>query len=311
MFIYEKAPFPACHASTVVEHAPGKLMAAWFGGTDEGAKDVQIWGSTFDGTKWTEPKLLGTQPGQPCWNPVLFQLAKGPLVLWYKAGPSPTTWVGFERRSTDGGETWTKPQVMPAGFWGPVRAKPIQLKDGTLLAGTSVEAGALRVWTPFVDRSTDNGETWLRSNAYNTPGKHAQIQPALFETGDGTIVALMRSFAPYKVCRSESKDGGKTFSPAEAVDVPNPSAGIDAVRTKDGDVFMICNPVPLGRSPLSLMRSTDEGKTWAKAHDLETEPGEYSYPAMIQVADGMLRMTYTWRRTHIKYVSVDPAKLRK
>jgi predicted neuraminidase len=313
MFIYEKAPFPSCHASTVVEHEPGKLLAAWFGGTDEGAKDVQIWGSTFDGKSWSEPAVLGTQPGQPCWNPVLFKLASGPLVLWYKAGPSPATWVGFERRSTDGGKSWTKPLVMPAGFYGPVRAKPIQLKDGTILAGTSVEAGAgaTHTWTPFVDRSTDDGATWWRSNAYQTAGKHAQIQPTLFETGDGKIVALLRSFAPYKVCRAESSDGGKTFSPAVAVDVPNPSAGIDAVRTKDGDAFLVCNPVPLGRTPISLMRSTDEGKTWAKVHDLETEPGEYSYPAMIQTADGMLRLTYTWRRTHIKTVAIDPAKLRK
>ncbi|MBL8865880.1 MAG: exo-alpha-sialidase, partial [Planctomycetia bacterium] len=177
MFIYEKAPFPSCHASTVVEHRPGKLMAAWFGGTDEGAKDVQIWGSEFDGSAWSAPVVLGTQPGQPCWNPVLFKLASGSLVLWYKAGPSPSTWVGFERRSTDDGKTWTKPAVMPAGFFGPVRAKPIQLKDGTLLAGTSVEAGAgaTRTWTPFVDRSTDDGATWIRSNAYQTAGKHAQI----------------------------------------------------------------------------------------------------------------------------------------
>ncbi|MBX3401667.1 MAG: exo-alpha-sialidase [Gemmataceae bacterium] len=311
MFIYEKAPFPSCHASTVVEHRPGKLMAAWFGGTDEGAKDVQIWGSEFDGSAWSAPVVLGTQPGQPCWNPVLFKLASGSLVLWYKAGPSPSTWVGFERRSTDDGKTWTKPAVMPAGFFGPVRAKPIQLKDGTLLAGTSVEAGAgaTRTWTPFVDRSTDDGATWIRSNAYQTAGKHAQIQPALVET-NGKIVALLRSFAPYKVCRAESTDGGKTFSPAVAVDVPNPSAGIDAVSTKDGDLFMVCNPVPLGRTPLSLLRSTDDGKTWAKAHDLETEPGEYSYPAMIVASNGMLRLTYTWRRTHIKTVAVDPAKLR-
>ena len=89
MFIFEKAPFKSCHASTLVEHEPGKLLAAWFGGTAEGAKDVEIWSSTFDGTKWSEPAIVGTEPGQPTWNPVYFKTAKGTLYLWYKAGPSP------------------------------------------------------------------------------------------------------------------------------------------------------------------------------------------------------------------------------
>ena len=122
---------------------------------------------------------------------------------------------------------------------------------------------------------------------------------------------MMRSFAPYKVCRSESVDGGKTFTSAKPVEVANPDAGVDVVNTTAGDQFLICNPVPLGRSPLSLFRSTDDGLNWTKVRDLETEPGEYSYPAMIQSSDGLLRMTYTWRRSHIKYVTVDPKELRK
>jgi predicted neuraminidase len=309
MFIFEKAPFPSCHASTLVEHDAGKLMAAWFGGKAEGAKDVQIWGSTFDGKAWSEPAVLGTEPGQPCWNPVLFKTAKGTLHLWYKAGPKPDNWTGFVRTSTDSGKTWSKPEMMPAGFWGPVRAKPIQLANGTILAGTSVES--YRNWTPFVDRSTDDGKTWKRSNAFGVPEKPAQIQPTLFEGKDGVIVALMRSGNPMRVCRSESKDGGETFTPAVETELGNPNAGIDAVRTKEGDVFLIYNPSPLARTPISLARSTDDGKTWKKLVDLEKEPGEFSYPAMIQASSGNLEMTYTWKRTHIKHVTVDPKKHRE
>jgi predicted neuraminidase len=308
MFIFEKAPFPSCHASTVVEHEAGKLTAAWFGGKDEGAKDVQIWASTFDGKAWTEPKVLGTEPGQPCWNPVLFKSAKGTLHFWYKAGPSPERWTGFTRTSTDNGKTWSKVEMMPASLWGPVRAKPIQLANGTILAGTSVES--FRNWTPFVDRSTDDGKTWKRSNPFPVPEKFHQIQPTLFEAKDGKIVALMRSKDPRVICRAESKDAGETFTPAEETKLPNPSAGIDSVKTSEGDVFLIYNPVVAGRSPISLARSTDDGKTWKKVLDLETEPGEYSYPAMIQSAAGTLEITYTWKRTHIKYRSVDPKTLR-
>jgi predicted neuraminidase len=294
MFIFEKAPFPSCHASTLVEHEPGKLLAAWFGGKDEGAKDVQIWSSVFDGKKWGELIVLGTEPGQPCWNPVLFKSAKGTLHLWYKAGPSPETWTGYLRSSNDGGKSWSKPEMMPAGFFGPVRAKPIQLANGTILAGTSLES--YRNWTPYVDRSTDEGKTWRRSNAFNVPEKFAQIQPTLFETKDGRIVALMRSRNPKLICRAESKDGGETFSPAEQTELLNPSAGIDAVRTRAGDVFLIYNPTQVFRSPISLACSSDDGKTWKKVADLETEPGEYSYPAIIETEAGKLEITYTWRK---------------
>jgi len=313
MFIFDKAPFPACHASTVVEAPAGRLMAAWFGGRDEGAKDVQIWSAKFDGKTWSPPEVIGSAPGYPCWNPVLFKPKGGPLCLWYKAGPSPSTWSGYVRRSKDDGKAWSEPETLPAGFYGPVRAKPIQLKDGTILAGTSVESGAgiTKVWTPYVDRSTDGGKTWTRSTPFNVPGKLLQIQPTLFVKNDGTIVALMRSGNPFKICRSESKDGGKTFTPAEPTELLNPNAGIDVVKTTKGDLFLIYNPVPIGRTPLSLARSADDGATWTKVLDIETEQGEYSYPAMIEGSTGKLEITYTWRRTHIKYEAVDPAKYRR
>lgn len=307
MFIFEKAPFKSCHASTLVEHEPGKLRAAWFGGDAEGAKNVQIWSSVFDGKSWSALEVIGSEPNQPCFNPVLFKTAKGTLLFWYKAGPKPDNWTGFVRRSSDNGKTWSKVEMMPASHYGPVRAKPIQLADGTILAGTSVES--YRNWTPYVDRSTDDGATWQRSNPFPVPEKFHQIQPTLFVTGEGHMVALMRSSNPRKVCKAVSKDGGLTFSPSEETELPNPSSGIDAVKTKRGDVFLIYNPTPFARSPISLARSPDDGKTWKKVVDLETELGEFSYPAMIESAAGMLEITYTWKRTHIKHATVDPMKL--
>ena len=126
-----------------------------------------------------------------------------------------------------------------------------------------------------------------------------------------TIVALMRSRDPRRICRAESLDSGKTWKAAEPTDLLNPSSGIDVARTGPSELFLIYNPSTLLRTPISLARSADNGKTWAKVHDLETEVGEFSYPAMIVSESGNLEITYTFNRKHIKHESVDPAKFRK
>ena len=72
---------------------------------------------------------------------------------------------------------------------------------------------------------------------------------------------------------------------------------------------MIYNHTAKGRSPLNLAVSHDHGRTWEKFLDLETEPGEYSYPAIIQGADGDLRMVYTWKRERVRYVKLPLARV--
>ena len=104
-FIYEKAPFPSCHASTIVEIAPGEFLASWFGGTDEGKPDVAIWGARLKGGAWSEPQEFAREPNIATYNPVLFFAKNGTLWLYYKFGPSPQTWTAGRRSSRDGGKT--------------------------------------------------------------------------------------------------------------------------------------------------------------------------------------------------------------
>ena len=132
-FIYDRAPFPSCHASTLVETKSG-LMAAWFGGTDEGHPDVTIWIARHDGKNWSAPMEVATGVQAdgtrfPCWNPVLFQSPQGPLLLFYKVGPNPSQWWGMLMKSEDAGQTWSKPERLPENILGPVRAKPVLVGD--------------------------------------------------------------------------------------------------------------------------------------------------------------------------------------
>jgi predicted neuraminidase len=93
-----------------------------------------------------------------------------------------------------------------------------------------------------------------------------------------------------------------------ATTLPNPSAGIDAVRLADGRFLLVHNPDAKGRGRLHLSVSPD-GSAWRTAAVLEDGPGEYSYPAVIQARDGRVHVTYTWRRERIRHVVVDPAAI--
>jgi len=309
MFIFEKAPFASCHASTLVETEPGKLLAAWFGGKDEGAADVKIWQARFDGKAWSKPEVAAEEPGVPCWNPVLFLSRSKVLSLFYKAGPNPMSWTGYIRRSTDAGKSWDKPQQLHAGILGPIKNKPIQQADGDILAGTSVES--YKAWACWLERSKDDGKTWQRFGPIAVPDHpYGIIQPTLFETSDKRVVALCRSRGLGFIVQAESKDGGETWSPAKPTELPNPGSGIDLVRTVNGQLFLVYNHSKKDRSPLNLALSEDEGKTWKKMATLEDQAGEFSYPAIIQARDGQLHITYTWNRRHIKYLTFDPVKLK-
>jgi len=110
------------------------------------------------------------------------------------------------------------------------------------------------------------------------------------------------------IAESWSQDGGRTWSPMKATTLPNPSAGIDALRLADGRFLLIYNPTASGRAKLDIAVSPD-GKSWKRAVVLEDSSGEYSYPAMIQARDGRIHATYTWRREKIKHVVIDPKRI--
>lgn len=310
MLIFGKAPFPSCHAATLVEVSAGRLLAAWFGGKAEGATDVKIWQAGFDGKTWSAPTVAAQEPGFPCWNPVLFKSRSKTLFLFYKAGPNPMTWSGYMRRSGDDGKTWSRVEQLPAGLLGPIKNKPIETKSGAILSGTSVESH--RAWCAWVERSSDDGKTWRRFGPIAVPDQpHGLIQPTLLRTSDDRILALCRSRGIGAICQSESKDEGETWSAAKPLELPNPNSGIDAVRTAKGEFFLVYNHTKSGRSPLNLTRSRDDGKTWQRVAVLEDGPGEFSYPAIVQSGDGRLHIAYTWNRRHIKHVTYDPAELRE
>jgi len=313
-FIYTRAPFKQCHASTIAETDSG-LGAAWFGGTREKHPDVGIWVSRNDGRGWSPPVevangVIADTLRYPCWNPVLFQPKTGPLMLFYKVGPDPRSWWGMLITSTDGGQTWSEPRRLPENILGPIKNKPIELPDGNLLCPSSTEHDG---WLVHFEHTPDLGKTWELVGPINDGQEFGVIQPTLLTHDDGRIQALCRSRQD-RIIESWSSDGGRTWSKLKATVLPNPSSGIDAVTLRDGRHLLVYNhtvrggPKPRGRELLNVAVSRD-GKVWQAALVLENKPGEFSYPAVIQSADGLVHITYTWQRERVRHVVLDPDRL--
>jgi predicted neuraminidase len=313
-FVFDTAPFASAHASTIVETRDG-LVTAWFGGTREGAADVGIWLSRHVTGEWTRPieVATGTQPDggrYPCWNPVLFDVPDKALMLFYKVGPSPQRWWGMVRTSRDSGRTWTDARRLPDGILGPIKNKLVQLSDGTLVAPSSTESSERpSTWRVHFERTTDAGLTWTA--AFPTASAEGSpidaIQPSILVHPGGKLQAVGRTRSQ-RVFETWSADGGRTWAPISLTSLPNPNSGIDAVTLRDGRHLIVYNHTTQGRSPLNVSVSPD-GRTWDAALLLEREPGEYSYPAVIQSSDGQVHITYTWKRQRIRHVVIDPARL--
>ena len=327
-FIYDSGPYPSIHATTLVE-TPTGLVAAWFGGTREKHPDVGIWVSRLTDGKWSQSVEVangiqhtltdGQVVRHPTWNPVLSQPKGGPLLLFYKAGPSPQSWWGMLTSSLDGGKTWTQPRRLPEGILGPVKNKPVQLEDGSLLCPTSEEIkaeakGEKEKWTVHFERTRDFGVTWERTGGLHDGKETQAIQPSVLFLGGDRLLAVGRS-RQGRMFEIPSEDGGRTWGEMRLGSLPNNNSGTDALTLADGRHLVVYNhvggePGKWGgkRTPLNVSVSKD-AQAWDAALVLESDPGEYSYPALIQTKDGLVHITYTWKRQKVKHVVLDPAKL--
>ena len=366
-FLYEQASFPQCHASTIVELPNGDLLAAYFGGLHENNPDVCIWVSRKPKghDQWDKPILaadgvflLGTDDARiagvdntttkatagpilprkgwdidqmrrkACWNPVLFQMPDGELLLFFKVGVKVADWTGWLVRSKDGGKTWSEREPLKEGFLGPIKNKP-ELVNNRLICPSSTEHGGnWKIHFEILDLAT--GE-WkyvgpipakmmkLSKDLLNEEAEEKPIgciQPSIIKLKDGRLQVLCRS-RNQKIATSFSSDGGDTWSEVTLLDVPNNQSGTDAVTLKDGRHVLIYNDFETlpgenkgVRTPLSIAIS-DDGTHWRHVLTLEDSPiSQYSYPAIIQGRDGSLHCVYTWRRQKVSYRKIDLNELR-
>ena len=242
-FLYDTAPFPSCHAGTIAETRSG-LVAAFFGGTKERDPDVCIFVCRRIEGRWTAPieAANGIQADgsrQPCWNPVLFQPRNGPLMLFYKVGPSPGTWWGMFKTSDDEGQTWGDAARLPDGILGPIKNRPVQLAGGEIISPTSIESKTLG-WRVYFERSVDGGKTWSATPLVEQDQSIKAIQPSILIHSAANLQAIGRTKSG-KMFQTWSEDAGKTWSEIALLEVPNCNSGTDALTLHNGEHLLVYN----------------------------------------------------------------------
>ncbi len=308
--IFTKIPGVAAHhCSTVAEAPNGDLLCLWYGGSYESADDQALYLARLEKGKriWTTPERLIWNPAQPPGNAIIF---KGPRdrmwIVWGRMEGSRPVRRGagwgqcrlMMRTSDDNGETWSEDTEMPGSLGWLPRNAPLTLDNGTLALPISGETEDR--YGSFLLYLEDDGATWKPGGFIRGGGG----QPTVIQRDNGDLLCLMRHQP--RIMQSVSTDRGLTWSAPEKTELKNPDSGIAMTKLKSGRLVLVFNDTDQDdRTPLNLIQSYDDGKTWTDLRTLEADWGEFSYPCIIQTSDGMIHLTYTYRRYSIKHVCFD------
>ena len=294
------------HPASITELANGDLYIAWYGGDGEYKPGTAVFGTRLPkgAAKWTAPKPIAHDPFYSVGNPVVWQAPDGLVWLWYVIRPG-STWSTSRiavKVSKDGAATWSDASVFSFEEGTMVRGRPIVLADDDYLlpvwkeTGGDTEVVGADTASFFYRRDHRTGK-WTETNRISGP--KGALQPAVASVSDKDLVAFCRRGGGYGrgtegfVVRSDSHDGGRTWSAGKETTFPNPNAAVDLIRLRNGHLLLIYNHSMSDRTPLAAALSIDGGKTFARGRDLAVGPYDYAYPYVIQAKDGKIHLVYT------------------
>ncbi len=309
------------HPSSITELANGDLYLAYYGGEGEYAGSTKVYGArkALGSEAWTEPAVIASNPFRSLGNPVVWQAPDGVVWLFYvtRFGETWSTSRISAKISRDGAETWSDSVLVTLDEGFMVRSHPIVLGNGDYLLPVYHETGhdtertgsdTTSQFLRWVDGETD----WTPSGIIRSP--KGNLQAAVVEGNDGRLLAFCRRAGDYEpdtkgwIVRSESVDGGWTWSEGVDSEFPNPNAAVECKRLANGHLLLVYNDSMNDRTPLTVALSTDGGQTFARRRNIAEGPGSFSYPTVIQTRDGKIHLTFTSdERTVIRHAVFEEA----
>ncbi len=294
------------HPASITQLANGDLYVAYYGGSGEYGTDTAVFGSRQKaGTNaWTSPVVIADTPNRGEGNPVVWQAPDGVVWLFYNNlfGPTWSHAIVKGKISTDGAKTWSDSFLLAIELGSMVRGQPIVLQSGDYLlpmyheTGADTERTAADTSSYFL-RYDRQKKIWTPTNRITSP--EGNLQPQVVQLTDNHLVAFLRrggSFEPTTkgwMLRSESHDGGLTWSPAQRTDFPNPNSAVDFIKLQNGHLLLVYNNSMNERTPLTVAISVDCAKTFPYRRDIAGGDNTFAYPYAIQTADGKIHVVYT------------------
>jgi predicted neuraminidase len=292
------------HPAAITELANGDLYLAWYGGDGEYKPGTAVWGSRFTAGKWTTPVRLAQDPFYSVGNPVVWQAPDGVVWLWYVIRPG-ATWSTSRiamKISKDGARTWSDSSVLSFEEGTMVRGKPIVLASGDYLLPVWKETGFDEEvvgadTASFFLRYDPRAKKWTESTRIHA--RLGALQPTVAQIDAANLIAYCRRGGGYGpktegyIVRSDSHDGGRTWSPGAETAFPNPNAAVDLLKLANGHLVLIYNDNRHDRTPLSVAISTDKGASYGIPVNIATGNHDYAYPYAIQTRDGKIHLIFT------------------
>lgn len=319
------------HAATMSALSGGELLVAWGAGSREWADDTRILAARGNGgglatggiasPQWSAPQVIADAAGSPDANPVLFLDDADRLHLWRAAGFGQMLCqsIILGRTSDDQGLTWSQDRLALPAICTLIRNRPIVLSAGYGGPSGAAAGGGFQTWllpaygqAPYQSQfffSRDRGESWWPLSGPLLTLPFNNLQPAVVQLADGSLFALMRSAGGAGFAWQGRSCMGAVWSLTPRQDLPNPDSAIDLIRINCGYLVVAYNDSPAQRSPLVVAYSADEGRTWSPPRTLETGPGEFSYPCLVESTDGLIHCVYSDRLEAIKHVAFNRAWL--
>jgi predicted neuraminidase len=305
------------HPASITQLANGDLYLAYYCGSGEYATDTAVYGARLPKgeTRWTKPVPIADTPFRSEGNPVVWQAPDGKVWLFYvvRYGKTWSTSLIQAKISSDGAKTWSDPMLVTMTQGMMVRSRPLDLPDGGILLPAYHETGhdTEKVGPDSCSlffRWDAKEHTWTETNKIRS--RIGNIQPSVARIKDDYLVCYCRRGGDYsddpagRIVRSESRDGGRTWSDGKETDFKNPNAAVEFLRLRSGNLLLIYNDSTRGRTPLTAALSTDGDKTYPHRRNLIEGPGDFAYPYAIQADDGKIHLVFTSNRRTTIYHAV-------
>ena len=303
-YIPQPSFLKSAHSSSIAKLANSNLIAFWFAGSREGASDVKIWQSVYDGKRWSmahaiiSPQIISYYSNRytkKVGNPVVY-LAKNSILHLFIVSVSVGGWSGSSLNhfiSKDDGKHWKdKEKLILNPFFNVStldRINAVTLDDGGFYLPVYHEL--IRTY-PEILRFDKKGNFLYQVRLTN---QNTLLQPTVLPTSSVDAFVYMRNNRRVDevLYYQKTNNAGLSWGRILPTNLINQDSSLVVKRIKSNQYLMIHNKD--GRSKLVLALSTD-GIIWKDYFLLEnSQKDEFSYPS-IDIDKGVINVLYTWKR---------------